>query len=45
MYHKECVLPWLEKSNTCPTCRFEMPTDDLEYEDKKKRGGQPQNPF
>eukprot|EP00455_Lapot_gusevi_P040622 TRINITY_DN4612_c0_g1_i2.p1 TRINITY_DN4612_c0_g1~~TRINITY_DN4612_c0_g1_i2.p1 ORF type:complete len:386 (-),score=45.48 TRINITY_DN4612_c0_g1_i2:130-1287(-) len=27
-YHKECVMPWFEKRNTCPLCRHELPTGD-----------------
>ena len=25
-FHKECLLPWLESNNTCPTCRHEIPS-------------------
>ncbi|KAG5376771.1 hypothetical protein IGI04_041367 [Brassica rapa subsp. trilocularis] len=28
-YHGECIVPWLEMKNTCPVCRFALPTDDL----------------
>lgn len=31
-YHGECILPWLKIRNTCPVCRFELLTDNVEYE-------------
>ncbi|KAD0721978.1 hypothetical protein E3N88_43803 [Mikania micrantha] len=37
MYHGECIIPWLDSRNTCPVCRFELPTDDPEYEEDRKR--------
>jgi len=32
LFHEDCVKDWLQKSNECPVCRFELPTDDAEYE-------------
>lgn len=32
VFHSGCVRRWLKSVNTCPTCRFELPTDDVFYE-------------
>lgn len=38
-YHRSCILPWLSTRNTCPLCRFELPTEDQDYEERKHASG------
>ncbi|KAF5295120.1 hypothetical protein FQA39_LY13271 [Lamprigera yunnana] len=35
-FHSECIKAWLEKTNSCPLCRHELPTDDPIYEKYRK---------
>ncbi|MCD7452810.1 hypothetical protein HAX54_018251 [Datura stramonium] len=28
-FHWICILPWLKKRDTCPCCRFQLPSDDV----------------
>jgi len=32
MFHENCLKTWLERSNFCPLCKFELKTDNEIYE-------------
>ena len=36
MFHTDCVIPWLSKQNTCPLCRYELPSNNPTYELKRR---------
>ena len=36
IFHSDCVIPWLSKQNTCPLCRYELPSNNPKYELKRR---------
>ncbi|KAI3935206.1 hypothetical protein MKW98_018395 [Papaver atlanticum] len=36
LFHPLCLMPWLEKHNSCPICRHELPIDNQAYESWKE---------
>ena len=37
MYHSSCIIDWLQRKCTCPMCRYELPTDDPNFEPGRVR--------
>jgi hypothetical protein len=36
LYHPACLVDWIKRHCTCPCCRYELPTDDVRYEQERK---------
>ncbi|XP_076057660.1 E3 ubiquitin-protein ligase RNF181-like [Oratosquilla oratoria] len=42
-FHTTCIMPWLKKTNSCPLCREEFPTDNPDYEEYRNQKKQAKN--
>ena len=36
LFNRDCISEWLGQHNQCPVCRHELPTDDADYESRKR---------
>ena len=36
IFHQKCIIDWLTKHCTCPVCRYELETEDKQYEKSRK---------
>lgn len=35
-FHPDCVTPWLKSNNTCPSCRHELPSEQITQADREQ---------
>jgi hypothetical protein len=39
LFHSPCVTTWLKVRNSCPVCRWELPTGDKAYDERRASSG------
>lgn len=37
IFHKQCIIPWVTRVASCPLCKGDLPTDDVNYEEFKRQ--------
>ena len=40
LFHRACIVPWLQNNVTCPVCRTEIPSESIVVNDSNNAGNQ-----